>query len=357
MKRFGFLLILIACNLSAQSQPAENLVIITSDGIRWQEIFRGMEKEIAHQKKFNQNDSLYIFNKFWSEKEEDRRKKLMPFLWNVLSTEGQIFGNRDLKNKMNTVNKSWLSFPGYSELLTGYTDPEINSNNFIFNKNKNVLEFINEQKGFNQKVAVFASWYALSGVLNKEDANYPIVSAFDTLNGSQFPGNQTFINNLLKDSYRPWGNGECLDVFTHYRAFDYLKNAKPRVLYIAYGETDEWAHSGLYKNYLDAIHQFDAWLQDIWNYLQSDPQYKNKTTLIITTDHGRGYGNRWTAHEREVRGSDEIWMAAIGKGILPKDEISTHTQLYQNQIAATVANLLGLNFSADHPIAEKIDFN
>jgi hypothetical protein len=49
--------------------------------------------------------------------------------------------------------------------------------------------------------------------------------------------------------------GECLDVFTHCAAIEELNKNKPRVLYIAYGETDEWAHSGKYRSYLDAAHQ------------------------------------------------------------------------------------------------------
>lgn len=63
---------------------------------------------------------------------------------------------------------------------------------------------------------------------------------------------------------------------------------KPRVLYIAYGETDEWAHAGQYRFYLDAAKQVDAWIKKIWEFVQTDPQYKNKTALLITVDHGRG---------------------------------------------------------------------
>lgn len=60
------------------------------------------------------------------------------------------------------------------------------------------------------------------------------------------------------------------------------------MLYISYGETDEWAHSGHYKDYLNAANLVDKWIQDIWNYVQNDPFYKNKTAIFITTDHGRG---------------------------------------------------------------------
>ncbi len=93
---------------------------------------------------------------------------------------------------------------------------------------------------------------------------------------------------MLADSYKPWLKDECFDLFTHHAAVEELKTKKLKVLYIAYGETDEWAHSGQYRSYLDAAHQVDAWIKQIWDLVQNDPQYRNKTTLFITTDHGRG---------------------------------------------------------------------
>ena len=112
---------------------------------------------------------------------------------------------------------------------------------------------------------------------------------------------------------------------------------------------------GQYKDYLDASHQFDAWLKEIWNYIQLDPQYKDKTTLLITTDHGRGEKNRWTAHEKEVPGSDEIWFAVMGPDISAKGEIQSRMRLYQKQLSQTIASILGLTFKAKHSVAEKID--
>lgn len=338
----------LATNICAQT--VENVIVITIDGVRWQEVFKGMDDEIANQPKFHHGDSLYLFNKYDGKSNLIKRKKLMPFLWSVVSSEGQLYGNRDDKNFVNTANNFWLSYPGYSELFTGFADPGIKSNDFFYNKNKNIFEFINEQENYKNKVAAFASWYALSGVLNKEDATFPIITAFDTLDGSKIAGNQSAINSLFKTTFRRWGNGESPDAYTHYRAFDYLKNVKPKVLYIGYGETDAWAHEGYYKNYLDALHQVDNWLHEIWEYLQSDEFYKNKTAVLITTDHGRGSRSQWTAHEREVRGSGETWMAVIGPGISAKGALKTEMQLYQNQCAQTIAQLLGFNFSPDDKV-------
>ena len=140
------------------------------------------------------------------------------------------------------------------------------------------------------------------------------INAFDSTCGTSLNQNEKRINRMRRDSYRPWLDAECLDVFTHYSAMEWLKTRKPRVLYIAYGETDEWAHSGMYRSYLDAARQTDQWIGELWNWLQSQPQYRNETTLFITTDHGRGDAikKEWTSHNRQISGAGEIWFAAMG---------------------------------------------
>ena len=101
-------------------------------------------------------------------------------------------------------------------------------------------------------------------------------------------------------------SGRKPDVFTQYAAMDYLKKDKPRVLYISYGETDDWAHMKHYEDYLDAAHMVDKWLKDIWSFIQNSPDYKDKTALFITVDHGRGDKdkNKWTSHNAKIAGSN-----------------------------------------------------
>lgn len=164
---------------------------------------------------------------------------------------------------------------------------------------------------------------------------------------------------MQQDSYKPFGEQECLDVFTHYKAFNYLVTKKPKVLYISYGETDEWAHEGHYKDYLDAAHQVDQWIKDIWEFTQKDPRYKNKTAIFISTDHGRGDENKeeWTSHNNKIKDAHQIWFAVIGPGIQNKGEIKEPLQLWQNQFAQTMAWILGMSFKAQHPIGGKIELN
>ncbi len=343
-------------HFSFAQQKTENIIVITTDGFRWQEVFGGMDSAIGNQRKYNQGDSDFIYKKYWANDVSERRRKLLPFLWNKIAVNGQIYGNRNFGNKVDNSNPYWFSYPGYSEIFCGFVDTLVNSNNYKNNPNTNVLEFINKQPKFKNRVAAFGAWDAFDRILNKPRCGFPVVAGFTPTGGKNPTIKEQLINSMLKDSYKPFNMEECLDVFTHYEAMEYLKTRKPKVLYISYGETDEWAHAGHYKDYLEAAHQFDEWVKDIWNYIQSLPQYKNKTSLFITVDHGRGDKNKdqWTDHGSDIIDAHEIWFAVMGPDTPAKGEVKSDMQIYQKQFAQTIASLLGLKFTAEHPVANGI---
>lgn len=353
------LLLLTVYNLTSFSQKAENIIIITTDGLRWQEVFKGMDSTLADNRKFNQDDSLYLYKKYWDADVKNRRKKLMPFFWSTLESEGQLYGNRQYSNKVDNANPYWFSYPGYNELFTGFPDTLINSNGYPPNPNKNLLEYINQQPGYQNKVAAFGAWDAFDRILNEGRSGFPVYSSFDKTGGEKPGLVEETINKLLADSYKPFGDAECLDVFTHYAAMHYMETKKPKLLFIGYGETDEWAHSGHYKDYLDAAHMLDKWIKDLWNYIQSTPFYKDKTVLFITTDHGRGdeIKEEWTSHNSKIKGAGQIWFAAMGPGIIRKGEVKKAQQFYQKQFAQTIAHLIGMEFICNHETGKKIDLN
>jgi len=355
MRRFFLLAFsFIACSSLWAQQKVDHLVVITTDGFRWQEVFNGMDSGIAVLNQFNQGDSAALFKQYWRASSVERRKQLMPFFWNTIAKQGQVYGNRGYNNNVNVANRYWFSYPGYNEIFTGYPDTIINSNEYPPNPNVNVLEYLNQQPAFKGKVAAFTAWEAFNRILNEGRSGFPVTAAFDTLRTTRSTPQQQLLNRMLLNSYKPFDEGECLDVFTHYAAMDFLKSTKPKVLYISYGETDEWAHAGKYRDYLHAATQVDKWLEEIWNFIQTTPEYKNRTALLITVDHGRGRGEAWTDHGAEIQGANEIWFAVVAPGLSAKGEGTAAVQLYQEQLAQTMAQLLGIDFKPAHPVAKSV---
>lgn len=358
MKKIIFVMLwLIVCGTA---QAAENLVLVTIDGLRWQDVFRGADGQFIANKKFN-HDVIATTQQFGGKTIGERRHKLMPFITTTVASKGILLGNRDQNSNMEVTNPWWFSYPGYNEMLTGAPDPAIDSNDNIPNPNVNFMEWLNHQQGYQGRIAAFGSWDAFTGILNRQRSGLMVNAGFEPLADSQYGPQVTAINHLQTMLTSPWPE-ERYDAYTFSLAMAYLKQHQPKVLYIALGDTDELAHAGQYDQYLRAAHQADQMLQELWQQLQSMPQYAGKTNLLITVDHGRGRtANDWMHHAsaqavkiypegekrypKGIEGSNEIWLAALGPDVMLGGE--THdNHATQNQLAATALALLGQSYQA-----------
>lgn len=332
-----------ATSLPVPSDSSHNLVIVTIDGFRWQEVFSGADPELIRDPVIS-GDTAILNLLYWHPEPEERRRLLMPFMWNVLSRRGQLWGNRRLNNKVNTANLYQVSYPGYNEMFTGTTDLLISSNSRRINPNENVLSWLNQQPGFEGKVAAFTSWNLFPYILNAEATGLPVNSGYSQLA-------QTTTNdiagrlNQLQDLQAEEETATRQDQISFLAARDYLLREKPRVLFIGLGETDEFAHHGNYGEYLQQANRIDRMLADLWTTLQTTPGYKDRTTLLITTDHGRGSRDaKWQSHSAFIRGSSQTWLAMIGPGIEANGEMEEEAQVYQQELAGYMAKLLGKEF-------------
>jgi hypothetical protein len=325
----------------------EHLFLITLDGLRWQEVFYGADSLlISHEDYVRNPDQLTA--QFWDEDYRVRRNKLLPFFWNVIEYQGRIYGNRILGSKFDLTNEYHFSYPGYSELLAGYADPEVNSNAREWNQNLTVLEFVNNQAGFEGKVAAFASWDVFPYIINSDRSGIPVNAGFEPVRDSNLTEREILLNEMITQVPRPWQTVRH-NAFTFQYAMEYLRKHQPRLLYLAFDETDEFAHSGDYENYLYSARQVDAFISELWNFVQSNPFYQGKTTFLIATDHGRGTEpvDQWRHHGASIDGAEEVWLAVIGPDTSADGEMRGSQQFYQDQIAATIAAFLGLNFSSE----------
>ncbi len=201
--RILLIFLMIAAITQGFSQSkTENVVIVTLDGMRWQEVFGGADSVLLNNKSFTR-DSAETSKKFWDKDIALRRKKLFPFLWSTVEKGGQLYGNRWFQNKVNNANKYKFSYPGYNEIFTGYPDTAVNSNDKNRNKNINVLEFINQQAAYKNKVAAFATWDVFPYILNKWRSGIYVNADTDSLpfTTEKF----TLINNIQTLTTRPIG--------------------------------------------------------------------------------------------------------------------------------------------------------
>lgn len=343
----GLVFVVAAADPSSAQEPARNIIVITLDGARWQEVFGGADRD--YFKRDKEGSGGPAERRFWRESLAERRDVLMPFLWKTIARQGQVFGDPGESSLSHVTNGLWFSYPGYNELLSGVADPRVNSNDKVPNPNVTVLEWLNTRPGFAGKVAAFGSWDVLPSIVNVGRSKLPVGTSYTPVPNASTDRARD-INTLAADLPRYWEYGP-FDAPIVYAALEHLRATQPRVIYILLGETDEWAHEGRYDLYLDALYRSDRFIERLWTAVQSMPGYAGTTALAITTDHGRGATTKdWSDHGRDVPAAERTWMAFLGPGV-PALGARKQVDVTTSQFAATIASLLGENFRSAVPAA------
>lgn len=283
------------------------LILVTIDGYRWEELFRGADPSLVSDERYR---ARYV-------DAPDRAQALTPFL-RSFEQEGALIGNRDQGSCARVSNAYWFSYPGYAELLAGRPNPRVRYNAAAPNDDVTVLERM-QQEG--ASVRVFAEWDVMRAILNVRRSGIPVFTPPDH-DTAHDPQVIAAARAALADP--------------------------PDVLYVALGDTDNRAHEGDYEAYLAAASAADAFLREIWEAYQANPRTAGRTTMIVTSDHGRGASenNRWTGHgsgrwRRIVvpglrhDGSDAIFIAARGPEIAATSAYTMEHCATLAQVAAT----------------------
>jgi hypothetical protein len=342
----------LICLPSAFAGKTRNVILVISDGVRWQEIFTGADPLLLNEKEGGSwTPEAELRAKYWNDDPQVRRRMLFPFLWGTVAAHGQIFGNQLEGSVAHVENPMWFSYPGYNEMSTGVADPRIDSNDFGPNPNVSVFEWLNGMPEFAGKVDIFATWSEFHDIFNEKRSHLRVRSG-STLIDANDRSPQGRLLKELYDTTTRLESDDPLDSFLHIAVREHLKTHHPRVLFVGYGDTDSYGHMGRYDSLLDTAHSFDGFVADLWRQVQSIPAYKDKTTLIISTDHGRGSGPiEWKEHGVEEKGSENIWIAVLGPDTPAFGERRHAPTVTQSQIAATIAALLGKDYRAYKPQA------
>lgn len=337
----------------AQAAPAKNLILVTMDGVRTEEMFRGLDATLVQPPgKDRPVEEAELYKQFHADSPLGRREKLMPFFWGTLMKDhGAIVGNRFEGSVMTLANNHRFSYPGYSEILTGVArDRIIKSNAKLQNPFPTVLDFFQQELELpRERVAVFACWDVMDYIATKHPERVFTNSGFAAYD---HPDPEVrLLSDLQFDTPTPWDSVRH-DVYTFRFAMAHLEAHRPRVLYISLGETDDWAHDNRYDRVVQALHRTDGFIKELWTWVQSDPDYRDQTAIFFATDHDRGQTPEdWTGHGITIEGAEHVWLAAVGAGINARGDMRHEEKLSQSQIAATLARAMGLDYAPFNPDA------
>jgi hypothetical protein len=351
MTRRRFALVAAAVLVLAPcADAAENVLLVMLDGLRWQEVFTGADEALLNKDRGGVANVADCRKRFWRDTPEARREALLPFLWGTVAKDGRVYGNKLAGSPGRVTNGYNVSYPGYNEVLCGFPNPLITGNSKLYNPSTTVLEWLHGRPGFKDRVAAVTSWDVFPYIINDRRSGIPVNAGFAPLTGVPDTPDVRLFNRLSKET-QPDGEETRYDAFTQKVALTVLAAKKPRVLFVSYDETDAHGHGGRYDRLLGAARKLDGFVRELWEAAQAMPEYRGKTALIVTTDHGRGDAPvEWKNHGAKVVGAEFFWAAVLGPDTPAGGEIRD-TPIQQTQIAATVAAVVGEDYKAAVPRA------
>lgn len=245
---------------------------------------------------------------------EDSLHQFIPRMWNDLRPLGTLYTN--FYSTCITYTTS-----GHVTLLTGNRNNLPNADNIPC-------------EPFRPRFPTIFEYYRKSNN-NPQDDVWMVVGKgnLSTINCSQFPGyGLQYAASMQYDL----GNDSTTIAAFH----DVMDQLHPSLALLNLEDVDVMGHLGLWERYTAAISYADSLVWDLWQRIESDPYYQGKTTIFITTDHGRHDDQHggFSDHGGTDHGSQHSFLLAVGPDI-KQDTVITHRRDLID-IAPTVGELL-----------------
>lgn len=305
---------------SAHSAPDERVVLVVLDGTRWQEVFGGVGTEMAQR---------------YGVKERSARD-LVPTLHRWTTRDGAAIGAPERGAAMRASGPSFVSLPGYTELLTGRLSP-CTSNACGPAAAPTLLDEVAD--AWPDGAAAVASWDALDGaVAMGRDRVISSAGRRRTRRLARLAHHEesavALLTGAAADSW-PGHDGYRPDADTARLALAVAAKERPRLLFVSLGDTDEHAHAGDVAAYHAALRRADAFVLELTAIYRSkgDP-----FTVVVTSDHGRADNLR--DHGGAFPESRRSWMVSGGTRPLALPAAPGGARL--RDVAPAVLRALGL---------------
>ncbi len=278
-------------DLEGMSKDQNNVILISMDGIRSYEFYRGTS---------------------WLLNRTDFKGNIFPYIWNEMIPNGNLFGRKGIKSTFRSADKLGISLPNYQAIFLGHNHGFLLGNANPRVKQETMFERIKRELNLSFKqVAAIGSWSGVNRAVAKDPESYFINIGQVPLNDGT---NDPVIKQLNEEQKKApgWNRKNTTDrddKYTWMQAMHYLKKHKPRLMYINLLDADEYAHNMDYTNYLKSLRWFDNKIKELMTLLKNElKDYGKNTTVLITTDHSRGFAWLWSGHSIEKN----IFLVAKG---------------------------------------------
>jgi hypothetical protein len=254
----------------------------------------------------------------YSETFGDNTHALIPHLYNDLKPEGALFTN--FYNRGITITRQ-----GHSTLISGTWQSIPNGGPRL--TRPTLFEYYRDEKS----VPATKCW-SIFGKGQYAFEPYSSHPAYGSRYAGQYASGGGRDNPLSENTIE--GNVAVLN-----KVMEVMKKDQPDIVFINFGYTDHVAHvSSDINNYYAAIKNTDEQMWKLWNAIQSDPYYRDSTTVFFTNDHGR-HTHDFQNHGDHCEGCEHVMLLVLGPDT--KKGVVMDKEALQIDVAPTVAELLG----------------
>jgi hypothetical protein len=306
-----------------RTEPAA-VVLVVLDGVRWQDVFVPENTPVLHR---------------------------------MIADRGAAIGAPGHGPVMSASGPAFVSLPGYSEIFTGRRAHGCADNDCGRARAATLFDEVVHAEGSADAVALFSSWERIERAASPWEGSFVLSAGrsgrWHPEELARDPGIAALLDEAGKADPFPGYGDFRPDRLTGETALRYLELRQPRLLYVGLGEPDEYAHRGDFTGYLGSLRAADAVVGAIFETLDRMGERGARTTVLVTTDHGRGAD--WRHHGREMRESARTWLFAGGEGISARGVVHSVRSHRLSDVAPTVRALLDMPSDAAPSAGAPID--
>lgn len=281
----AFALVVMGLGAQARADNGHNVILLMLDGVRYQEFFYGVDPNRTDK------DSGPTF----------------PFLWSEFAKEGVFFGDKRKGDPMYIANRMRISLPAYHSIMAGRTQDCMTNTCGRITEETIQERLVRESRIHPRQVATIASWVKIRYAAESREGATFVNAGIQPLNDRTRDDEVDRINREQARDTPPWGDAR-FDKYTWAHSMRYLRAHQPRFMFISLNDADEWGHRGDYRRYVATLRQYDLWIKELIETLSRAGEYGEKTTLIVTTDHGRGETSNWIDHGPLTPDAKHVWL-------------------------------------------------
>jgi Metalloenzyme superfamily len=315
----------------AESDEPTPVILVVLDGVRWQEIFEGVDPALARTGSSGRAGAVV-----------DARR-LMPALYAALDARGAALGAPG-HGSIAASGPNFVSLPGYTEIFGGRPPERCQDNACAGASGPTLVDAMRDRASSDSDVAVIASWGPIGRAATRSPAHIVLSAGREERAGTDVLTSDDGMRDVLERGARanPWPGHDTFrpDRYTSELALRYLEAKRPAFLFVGLGEPDEYAHAGDYPGYLSALRAADAFFGGLFATLDRMGERGRRSMVLVTADHGRARDYR--DHGGGLPESARVWLLAMGGPIHARGFVQTLSPRHLADIAPTIREIVGL---------------